>query len=116
MKDDLRQDQLVLQMIRVMNSILLQHNYDLKLTPYRALATSRDSGFIECVPHSKALAKIDDVIKYLKQFNTDDESFAKAQDAFVRSCGTFYCMLMLQLVIVSLHFYWALVIAIWIIC
>ena len=33
--DDLRQDQLILQIITLMDRILQQENLDLKLTPYR---------------------------------------------------------------------------------
>ncbi|CAG2065923.1 unnamed protein product, partial [Timema podura] len=38
--DDLRQDQLILQMITLMDKLLRRENLDLKLTPYRVLATS----------------------------------------------------------------------------
>ena len=38
--DDLRQDQLVLQIITLMDRILQQENLDLHLTPYHVLATS----------------------------------------------------------------------------
>ncbi len=47
--DDLRQDQLILQMITLMDRILQQENLDLKLTPYRVLATSSRHGFVQFV-------------------------------------------------------------------
>lgn len=47
--DDLRQDQLVLQMIRVMDTELKKSGLDLKLTPYRVLATSPSTGMVERV-------------------------------------------------------------------
>merc|ERR1719234_3070503 len=47
--DDLRQDQLVLQIISLMDQLLRRENLDLKLTPYRALATSSNSGFMQFV-------------------------------------------------------------------
>jgi Phosphatidylinositol 3- and 4-kinase len=37
--DDLRQDQLVIQMISLMDGLLKRVNLDLKLKPYRILAT-----------------------------------------------------------------------------
>lgn len=37
--DDLRQDQLVIQLIQLMDRLLKKENLDLKLTPYRVLAT-----------------------------------------------------------------------------
>jgi phosphatidylinositol 3-kinase len=36
--DDLRQDQLIIQLISLMNNLLLRENIDLKLTPYAVLA------------------------------------------------------------------------------
>lgn len=38
--DDLRQDQLILQLITLMDRLLRKENLDLKLTPYNALACS----------------------------------------------------------------------------
>lgn len=57
--DDLRQDQLILQMITLMDILLRKENLDLKLTPYRVLATSTKHGFvqfIESVTVAEALA------------------------------------------------------------
>ena len=50
MGDDLRQDQLVLQMISLMDKLLLEEKLDLCLTPYSVLATSIDAGLMEFVP------------------------------------------------------------------
>ncbi|KAJ6634675.1 Phosphatidylinositol 3-kinase catalytic subunit type 3 [Pseudolycoriella hygida] len=47
--DDLRQDQLILQMITLMDKLLRRENLDLKLTPYRVLATSSKHGFLQYV-------------------------------------------------------------------
>lgn len=38
--DDLRQDQLILQLISLMDRLLRKENLDLKLTPYNVLACS----------------------------------------------------------------------------
>eukprot|EP00924_Labyrinthula_sp_SR-Ha-C_P004889 augustus_masked-scaffold_1-processed-gene-15.9-mRNA-1 protein AED:0.15 eAED:0.19 QI:0/-1/0/1/-1/1/1/0/954 len=56
--DDLRQDQLTLQVISVMDSLWRQHKLDLKLSIYKVVAVSRDVGFIEVVKNSKTLAKL----------------------------------------------------------
>lgn len=48
--DDLRQDQMVLGLIEVMDRCLKMHGLDLFLTPYRVLATGPNSGFVEFVP------------------------------------------------------------------
>ena len=42
--DDLRQDQLVLQIIQLMDRLLRQENLDLKITPYKVLATGSTHG------------------------------------------------------------------------
>lgn len=42
--DDLRQDQLILQIITLMDKLLRSENLDLRLTPYRVLATSTKHG------------------------------------------------------------------------
>lgn len=47
--DDLRQDQLILQMITLMDKLLSKENLDLKLTPYRVLATSTKHGFVQFI-------------------------------------------------------------------
>lgn len=44
--DDLRQDQLILQIITLMDKLLRKENLDLKLTPYRVLATSTTHGML----------------------------------------------------------------------
>lgn len=50
--DDLRQDQLVVQIIALMDRLLLQENLDLNLTPYRILATSTLAGAIQFIPNT----------------------------------------------------------------
>ena len=45
--DDLRQDQLILQMITLMDKLLRKENLDLNLTPYRVLSTSTTHGKLE---------------------------------------------------------------------
>ena len=42
--DDLRQDQLVLQVIQLMDRLLRQEKLDLRITPYKVLATGSTHG------------------------------------------------------------------------
>lgn len=49
--DDLRQDQLVIQIINLMDRLLKNENLDLRLTPYKILATSPIAGLIQFVPN-----------------------------------------------------------------
>jgi len=53
--DDLRQDQLILQMITLMDVLLKEVNYDFKFTAYRCLATSKSDGLMEFVEGSKTI-------------------------------------------------------------
>ncbi len=66
--DDLRQDQLILQMIRVIDVILKANQIDCCLTPYGVTATSFTSGFVELVPHSSTIASILGKYKSISQF------------------------------------------------
>ncbi|ORY81577.1 kinase-like domain-containing protein [Protomyces lactucae-debilis] len=92
--DDLRQDQLVIQIITLFNDLLLRENLDLKLTPYRILATSTTSGFVEFV-HSASLGAIlseqGSLGAYLGGTSTRkvDEVI---MDTYTRSCAG-YCVI-----------------------
>lgn len=59
--DDLRQDQLVVMMLQLMDGLLKRAALDLCLTPYSILATSASSGFVEfvegAIPISQVLSK-----------------------------------------------------------
>lgn len=99
--DDLRQDQLVIQLFRLMDRLLRKENLDLRLSPYSVLATSTVEGMIQFVP-SKSLATImaeyGNLQNYLREAHTDDGALgtygieAGVMDTFIRSCGmSLYC-------------------------
>ncbi|CAG0883100.1 unnamed protein product [Darwinula stevensoni] len=97
--DDLRQDQLILQMISLMDKLLRRDNLDLKLTPYRVLATSTKHGFvqfIESVPIAEALTLDGSIQGYLRRHNPSDSGpygiSADVLDNYVRSCAG-YCVI-----------------------
>jgi len=99
--DDLRQDQLVMQLILLMDKLLKKENLDLKLTPYRVLATSPKNGMLECVPKSTSIAtvlkKYDGSIRqFLQAFHRDEQADFMIKpdvlDTFVRSCAG-YCVI-----------------------
>ena len=48
--DDLRQDQLVIQLFTLMDRLLRKENLDLKLMPYKVLATTSLDGMVQFVP------------------------------------------------------------------
>ena len=91
--DDLRQDQLVIQLITLMDKLMKKENLDLQLTPYKVLATSIDDGMVEFVP-SKAFSEIlkengKDVRKYFQKVAPDTDGMfgidPEVLDRYVRS-------------------------------
>ncbi|XP_042007161.1 phosphatidylinositol 3-kinase, root isoform-like isoform X2 [Salvia splendens] len=92
--DDLRQDQLVIQMVSLMDRLLKLENLDLHLTPYRVLATGQDEGMLEFIP-SKSLAQIlsehRSITSYLQKFYPDEDGpfgiTATCLETFIKSCA-----------------------------
>lgn len=92
--DDLRQDQLVIQMVTLMDRLLKLENLDLHLTPYRVLATGHDEGMMEFIP-SKSLAQIlsehRSITSYLQTFHPDEDGpfgiTATCLETFIKSCA-----------------------------
>ena len=102
--DDLRQDMLTLQMIRLMDKLWLADNLDLRMSPYGCVATGDEIGMIEVVLNSETTAKItkeaggataafksDPLVKWLKRQNESTIEFDAAVDNFVRSCAGCKC-------------------------
>ena len=56
--DDLRQDQLTLQLLRVMDSLWLADGLELHMSPYRCVATGDNIGMLEIVMNSETIANI----------------------------------------------------------
>jgi phosphatidylinositol-4,5-bisphosphate 3-kinase len=56
--DDLRQDMLTLQLIRIMDKLWKQNGMDLKLNPYGCISTGNEVGMIEVVLNSMTTASI----------------------------------------------------------
>lgn len=97
--DDLRQDELVLQLITLIDKLLRRDNLDLKLTPYRVLATSSKHGFVQYV-ESYTVA---DVLKvngniqaFLKKHNSCPTGpfgiNVEAMETYIKSCAG-YCLI-----------------------
>jgi phosphatidylinositol 3-kinase len=99
--DDLRQDQLVIQIITLMDELLQKENLDLKLSPYKILATSTSAGLSQFVP-SVSFQSISSKFRnnfaqaYLKQNNPDARGplglRKETLDTFVKSCAG-YCVI-----------------------
>jgi phosphatidylinositol 3-kinase len=98
--DDLRQDQLVLQLFTLMHRLLRKENLDLRLTCYDVLATGPLQGMMQFVP-SKTIAAIvsehGTLLNYMRAHNPDEGSIGtygvqpSVIDNFVRSCGMCTC-------------------------
>ena len=92
--DDLRQDQLVLQMINFMNSLLIKKYIDCEFTPYKALATSKDDGFLEFVPNAITYfdikKKYQELKLYFKSIIDNDEQYKEKLEKFINSLAG-YC-------------------------
>lgn len=58
MREDLRQDQLVVQLVRLMDALLQARGLDLRLTPFGVLATGQQEGVVECVPGAVTVAEV----------------------------------------------------------
>ncbi|CAF1302350.1 unnamed protein product [Adineta steineri] len=102
--DDLRQDQLILQIITLMDRILRKENIDLKLTPYKVLSTSLKYGFVQFIdsqPLQKILERNYTIRQYLQTkitvTNAEDTTLAETgipremMDAYVKSSAG-YCL------------------------
>jgi len=98
--DDLRQDQLVIQIISLMDRLLRKENLDLKLTPYRILATSSTAGAVQFIPSmslAAASAKYKgSILAYLRANNPDTSADLgvrkETMDTYVKSCAG-YCVI-----------------------
>ena len=98
--DDLRQDQLVIQIISLMDRLLRKENLNLKLSPYRILATSANAGAVQFIPSmslAAASAKYKgSILAYLRANNPDTTADLgvrpSAMDTYVKSCAG-YCVI-----------------------
>lgn len=97
--DDLRQDQLVIQIILLMNKLLLNENVNLQLSPYKILATGPTEGAIQFIPNStlaSVLAEYHGILPYLRHHAPDPSNelgvLESVMDTFVKSCAG-YCVI-----------------------
>ena len=98
--DDLRQDQLVIQIISLMDRLLQKENLDLKLSPYRILATGATAGavqFVGSMSLSAALSKYRGSILACLKANNPGESEPlgvrkETMETYIKSCAG-YCVI-----------------------
>ncbi|KAH9490074.1 Phosphatidylinositol 4,5-bisphosphate 3-kinase catalytic subunit alpha isoform [Bulinus truncatus] len=101
--DDLRQDMLTLQVIRLMDAIWKTEGLDLRMIPYGCLSTGKEVGVIEIVKNAKTITAIQSrggalssiqidssqLHKWIRDQNPD--RYEHAIDLFKRSCAG-YCV------------------------
>ncbi|XP_072318072.1 phosphatidylinositol 4,5-bisphosphate 3-kinase catalytic subunit beta isoform [Eucyclogobius newberryi] len=103
--DDLRQDMLTLQILRLMDLLWKEAGLDLRIVPYGCLATGDRAGLIEVVSSADTIANIqltssnvaaaaafnkDALLNWLKERNSGD-ALDRAIEEFTLSCAG-YCV------------------------
>ncbi|KAF8985638.1 Phosphatidylinositol (PI) 3-kinase [Entomortierella lignicola] len=110
--DDLRQDQLVIQLITLMDDLLRKENLDLKMMPYKVLATGPDHGMVQFVA-SQSLANVlnennGSLLMFWRKYHLDERSVEtfgvkpEVMEAYVKSCAG-YCVIMYLLGVGDRH-------------
>ena len=103
--DDLRQDLMTLQMLRIMDQLWLSNGLDLQMLPYGCCATGHDLGMIEVVKNSNTTANIQveygggavgafktfPIDRFLRRYNAAANDYASARERFMFSCAG-YCV------------------------
>ena len=95
--DDLRQDQLILQIISFMDSILKKsHHQNYEFTTYKVIAMSKNDGIVEFVPNSKTIQDIqkygdNPIKKYLEKEKNKNVDLDNKLHNFLYSCVA-YCV------------------------
>ncbi|KAA0707732.1 Phosphatidylinositol 4-phosphate 3-kinase C2 domain-containing subunit beta [Triplophysa tibetana] len=97
--DDLRQDMLTLQIIRIMNKIWIQEGLDMRMVIFRCFSTGRGRGIVEMIPSAETLRKIQvehgvtgsfkdrPLADWLQKHNPTEEEYDKAVENFIYSCA-----------------------------
>ncbi|XP_055528495.1 phosphatidylinositol 4-phosphate 3-kinase C2 domain-containing subunit beta [Wyeomyia smithii] len=97
--DDLQQDMLTIQMVRIMDKLWLREGLDLKMVTFNCVPTSYKKGMIELVSDSETLRKIQvewgltgsfkdkSIAEWLAKQNPSQLEYQRAVENFTRSCA-----------------------------
>ncbi|EDW83168.1 uncharacterized protein Dwil_GK22711 [Drosophila willistoni] len=104
--DDLRQDMLTLQMLRVMDQLWKREGMDFRMNIYNCISMEQRLGMIEVVRHAETIANIQkekgmfsatspfkkgSLFSWLKEHNKPSDKLNKAINEFTLSCAG-YCV------------------------
>lgn len=104
--DDLRQDMLTLQLLRIMDKLWKKEGLDLRMNIYNCISTESRVGLIEVVLNAETIANIQkekgmfsvssafrkgSIFAWLKDYNTTEAALNKAVNEFTLSCAG-YCV------------------------
>uniref|UniRef100_A0AAG5DMA9 Phosphatidylinositol-4-phosphate 3-kinase n=1 Tax=Anopheles atroparvus TaxID=41427 RepID=A0AAG5DMA9_ANOAO len=97
--DDLQQDALTIQMVRIMDKLWLREGLDLKMVTFNCVPTAYKRGMIELVSDSETLRKIQvewgvtgsfkdkSIAEWLAKQNPSQLEYQRAVENFTRSCA-----------------------------
>ncbi|XP_053661051.1 phosphatidylinositol 4-phosphate 3-kinase C2 domain-containing subunit beta [Anopheles marshallii] len=97
--DDLQQDALTIQMVRIMDKMWLREGLDLKMVTFNCVPTAYKRGMIELVSDSETLRKIQvewgvtgsfkdkSIAEWLAKQNPSQLEYQRAVENFTRSCA-----------------------------
>lgn len=97
--DDLQQDMLTLQMVRIMDKLWLREGLDLKMVTFACIPTGHKRGMIEMVTNAETLRKIQvewgltgsfkdkPIAEWLAKHNPSELEYERARENFTASCA-----------------------------
>lgn len=97
--DDLQQDMLTLQMVRIMDKLWLKEGLDLKMVTFTCVPTGHKRGMIEMVTNAETLRKIQvefgltgsfkdrPIAEWLAKHNPSELEYERAVENFTASCA-----------------------------
>ncbi|XP_064214165.1 phosphatidylinositol 4-phosphate 3-kinase C2 domain-containing subunit alpha isoform X1 [Tribolium castaneum] len=112
--DDLQQDMLTLQMVRLMDKLWLNQGLDLKMVSFVCVPTGKKRGMIEMVTKAETLRKIQvehgltgsfkdkPIAEWLAKHNPSELEYQRAVENFTASCAG-YCVVTYILGICDRH-------------
>lgn len=95
--DDLRQDTLTMQIIRIMDKLWLKEGLDLKIVTFNCVSTDHRQGFVEMISSAETLRKIQQeqglagtfnersISEWLRKHNTYELNYRSAVENFIHS-------------------------------